>query len=79
MLVNLFPSVPANGELFTIEITNPIVYKINCWLANSCAKVSRVKKITTGNQNTRTIDFGNGECNCTKTVMVNGVSYQVNF
>ena len=35
----------ANGELFTVEITNPIVYKINCWLANSCAKVSGVKKL----------------------------------
>ena len=28
---------------------------------------------------TITIDFGNGECNYTKTIVVNGISYQVNF
>ncbi len=64
--------VNRNGVAFTVEITEPLVKRKNCpWL------VAGVKTITVNNR-TRTLDYGDGECDRIATVTYpNGFSREV--
>lgn len=62
-----------NGISYAVQITEPLVAKITCpWL------VSGVVTVNPANGTTRTMDFGDGDCNSGFTVTVNGNSYNFN-
>lgn len=55
------------GNAFTVEITTPLMKDACPWI------VSGIKEITTGSNQTRIIDYGNGNCDDIAIVKVNGV------
>ncbi|MCX6182172.1 MAG: hypothetical protein NT150_09620 [Bacteroidetes bacterium] len=55
----------ANGTEVAVEITTPLTFKASCHQI-----VSGVIKITPSEKETRTIDFGTGDCDDTVTVTV---------
>ena len=59
--------VDRNGVPFTVQITQALRKNANCdWI------VSGVEEITRNNGSTRTLDFGNGDCDNIVEVTVNG-------
>ena len=69
----------SSGGSFSVTITTPITFDMNCWSDGACARVGGVTQVLPPNGNTRTIDYGNGTCNCNRTITVNGNSYNVTF
>lgn len=66
-----------NGVAYTVEITTPLVYKRECAIGKRVfLPVEGVKELTTAN-NKITIDYGNGDCDKTVTVTINGRSKTV--
>ena len=55
----------ANGTTVDVEITTPLTFKVSCHQI-----VSGVIKITPSEKETRTIDFGTGDCDDSVTVTV---------
>lgn len=68
----------SNGS-FSVNITTPIVLDLSCWDNGGCARVSGVAEVTPPNGNVRTIDYGNGTCDCSRTITVNGNTYTTSF
>jgi hypothetical protein len=63
-----------NEVAYTMEITTPLVYKRECAISKKVfLPVEGVKVLTTVN-NIITIDYGNGDCDKTVTVTINGKS-----
>jgi hypothetical protein len=59
-----------NGISYAMQITEPLVAKVACpWL------VKGVVNVNPANGTTRTMNFGNGDCNAGFTVTVNGTTY----
>ena len=58
----------------TIAATNPLVYKMECH-----QNVSGVVTVTTSDNSTWSIDFGNGECDNKAVVTKNGESKEINI
>ena len=67
-----------NGD-FNVIISSPIILDIGCWENGSCAIKSGVAEVTPPNGNTRVIDYGDGSCDCNRTITVNGTTYEVSF
>ena len=63
-----------NGQTWTSIITSPLIHKRTCHQI-----VSGVLQVTPSNKPIRTIDFGQGGCDNTLTVSINGNSYTVTF
>jgi len=63
-----------NGQTWTSLITTPLVHKRICHQI-----VSGVLQVTPSNKPIRTIDFGQGNCDNTLTVLINGNTYTVTF
>lgn len=63
-----------NGQTWTSIITSPLVHKRICHQI-----VSGVLQVTPSNKPIRTIDFGQGNCDNTLTVSINGNSYTITF
>ena len=63
-----------NGQSWTSLITSPLVHKRICHQI-----VSGVLQVTPSNKPIRTIDFGQGNCDNTLTVLINGNTYTVTF
>lgn len=62
----------ANGNTYTINITQPLVKAIACdWI-----KAGELQIQPTGG-NLRTINYGNGTCDDQATVTINGVTYTI--
>lgn len=69
----------SNGGSFSVDISTPITLDLNCWSQGSCARVSGITTLTPPSGNVRTIDYGNGTCDCNRTITVNENSYEVTF
>lgn len=63
-----------NGQTWTSIITSPLVHKRICHQI-----VSGVLQVTPSNKPIRAIDFGQGNCDNTLTVSINGNSYTITF
>ncbi len=61
----------ANQTAYTMQITEPLVYKFRCFYP-----VSGVKVFTVGDQ-VITLDFGEGECDNLATITINGETYEI--
>jgi hypothetical protein len=64
--------ITVTNQAFTIVITTPLVYSVAC-----THFVSGVFELTPAGEVTRTLDFGNGECDAFATVTVLGFSFQI--
>ena len=66
--------VDRNGDAFTMTITSPLRRELDCrWI------VSGTMEITIEGKPTRTIDFGNGDCDSQATGSCNGHSRVINL
>jgi hypothetical protein len=66
-----------NGASYSVDITTPLVYKRECAIGKKVfLPVEGVKELTTAN-NKIIIDYGNGDCDKTVTVTINGQSKTV--
>jgi hypothetical protein len=66
-----------NGVSYSVDITTPLVYKRECAIGKKVfLPVEGVKELTTAN-NKIIIDYGNGDCDKTVTVTINGQSKTV--
>ena len=65
-----------NGANYTCEILEPIVFKRDCRRFRKFYPVSGVKQIITDNHEIL-INFGDGECNNTAILTVDGVSKEI--
>ena len=63
-----------HGKVYTMTITTPIVYLRTCAMSNKVFLPVSGVKVVTADQRVLTIDFGNGTCDNTFTVTVNGIS-----
>ena len=63
-----------NGQTWTSLITSPLVHKRICHQI-----VSGIIQVTPSNKPIRTLDFGQGVCDNTLTVLINGNTYTVTF
>lgn len=62
----------SNGGSWTTSITVPLVYKRYCHQF-----VSGVRMVTPENKPQRTFDYGNGDCDNSATVTINGNTYTI--
>lgn len=60
----------SNGGGYTAQITNPLLVKVGCPFP-----ISGTLEMTPINKPVRTIDYGQGTCDYSFTVTVNGVTY----
>lgn len=63
----------SNGGGYTAQITNPLLVKVGCSFP-----VAGTLEMTPQNKPVRTVDYGQGTCDYTFTVTVNGVTYTFN-
>jgi hypothetical protein len=61
-----------SNQAFTLVITSPLVYSISCKQF-----VSGVFELKPDGEATRTLNFGNGECDAVATVTVLGFTFQI--
>lgn len=66
--------VTRGGRAYEVDILEPLVYKRSCGMA-----VSGVKKYTIDGEKEITIDYGNGACDRSFTITVNGVSKEISI
>lgn len=64
--------VNRNGVSYTVQITNPLIVAVGCPFIEQ-----GTVQITPEDHAVRTIDYGNGTCDSTFTVSVNGHTYTV--
>lgn len=69
--------VNSNGVGFTTETLVPITLKTACWNEYIFYPVKGIKLITPNDEPTRSIDFGNGECDKVITLSIGNVEYTV--
>lgn len=67
----------SNGGTFSAITTTPILLDFACWDSGSCARVAGVLEITRPNGNVRTVDYGDGSCDCSRTITVNGNTTEI--
>jgi len=71
----------ANGTAYSFSTTSPLVVNMNCVPSGSPAGrhpiVQGAFDFTPSGKATRHVDFGNGSCDNTFTVTINGVSYTI--
>ncbi len=60
------------GKSYSMTITKPLVYKLACVLTKVIIPVSGTKTIIVDSKNSYTIDYGDGTCDNTFTVSLNG-------
>lgn len=65
--------VDRNGNPFTISITNALKVKFCPWI------VSGIVDITHGSLPTKTLDYGNGDCDDLATITVDGQSHTIHL
>ncbi|TAF67815.1 MAG: hypothetical protein EAZ55_01995 [Cytophagales bacterium] len=65
------------GVKYVVAITNALVLKPSCWARGIFKPVAGIVTVTTDN-NVATIDYGDGACNNTFTVTINGKTYVIN-
>lgn len=59
------------------EITEPLIKKFTCrWIVKGIIKVRR-ETLSTNSQWVATLDYGQGECDSSATLTINGVSHQI--
>lgn len=66
--------VNRKGLNYTCNITSPLLVDLSCNLRRI---TKGVVELTPEGKNTRTIDFGNGECDNEATVSVNGKTFKI--
>ena len=66
--------VNLDGKSFTMTITSPLIYKNGCFYP-----VSGVVTIETEGEDTKTIDYGNGECDNTITVTIGDETVEIDL
>ncbi len=61
-----------NGTQFTSKITSPLIFALNCrWVEEGIIEFKPDGKLT------RTIDYGNGNCDNKATVTIAGISFNI--
>jgi len=62
----------ANGESYTITITQALVRKMSCyWFESGKVEITPAGKLT------RTLDYGSTGCDANATVTIAGVSFNI--
>jgi len=64
--------ITVTNQAFTIVITTPLVWNVSC-----SHIVSGAFDLTPAGEVTRTVDFGNGDCDAIATVTVLGFTFQI--
>jgi hypothetical protein len=75
-----YEGVNSNGVEFKREITTPVIADFACWTSGGFLRTSGVIQMTITNSvrtRTRTLDYGDGTCDNTATVTVNGKTYTI--
>ncbi len=67
----------SNGVGYSTETIVPITLKTACWNEYIFYPVKGIKLITPNGEPTRSIDFGNGECDKIVTLSVGNIEYKV--
>ncbi len=63
----------ANGNVFAVNISTPLVAAVNCnWIKSGVVSITRQS-----NGNIRTLDYGNGTCDALAQLTVNGNTYNI--
>jgi hypothetical protein len=65
------------GQSFSFTVTKDVVVKNSCMTARRFRPVSGTVEIIPGDRAKRVIDYGNGDCDNTFTVTVNGRTYTI--
>jgi hypothetical protein len=79
-LTGSYSGTSTHGRTYTRTITTPVIADFNCRAAGNFLRVSGIEEmeVTKAKKNrTRTIDYGNGNCDNTITITVNGKSEEV--
>lgn len=66
-----------NERVYQVEITKPLVYKRECAVGSRVFMAVEGTKVLTVDGKTIIIDYGDGECDRTVTITIDGVSRQV--
>jgi hypothetical protein len=69
--------INSNGVGFSTETLVPITLKTACWNEYIFYPVQGIKLITPNDEPTRSIDFGNGECDKIITLSIGNIDYVV--
>jgi hypothetical protein len=75
-----YEGINSNGVEFKREITTPVIADFACWTSGGFLRTSGVIQMTITNSvrtRTRTLDYGDGTCDNTATVTVNGKTYTI--
>ena len=75
-----YDGIASNGVEFTRTITTPIIANISCWASGGFLRTKGVLEMTITNSvrtRTRVVDYGDGTCDNTVTVTVNGKTYTI--
>jgi len=63
-----------DGTQFSSTITSPLIVALNCrWIEKGAIQFTPSNKVT------RTIDFGNGDCDNEATISIAGLSFNINL
>jgi hypothetical protein len=65
------------GQSFSYTVTKDVVVKNSCMTTRRFRPVSGTVEIIPGDRAKRVIDYGNGDCDNTFTVTVNGRTYTI--
>lgn len=68
----------SNGGTFSVTTSTPVLLDLACWDSGSCARVAGIIEITPPNGNVRTVNYGDGSCDCSRTITVNGSTTEIN-
>jgi hypothetical protein len=75
-----YEGINSRGVEFKREITTPVIADFACWTSGGFLRTSGVIQMTITNSvrtRTRTLDYGDGTCDNTATVTVNGKAYTI--
>lgn len=67
-----------NGDTYTMEITETLVYKRECAISNKIFIAVAGTKILTSGERQMKVDYGTGDCDRIVTITINGESKDVN-
>ncbi len=67
----------ANGNSFTMNITDTLNVDLSCLIYNTCIITSGTAKISPNGYPDRIINYGDSICDCNFDVIINGITYPI--
>jgi len=65
----------SSGQDFNVNITKDLLVDLSCLNSNSCVITSGEAELIPNGLSTRTINYGNGECDCNYFITLNETEY----